>query len=300
MAPWFAAWILVWGVAPDAHLQRNPVYRELVCDGVPVSEDCRLRLPEPTMADGLSAAAVHDALAAIPGRFVPVDQLVRPSPVAPVVYRFRPMDAPGCAAPVYGFDFWMVAYGRLDVLFHDDALGRLFDVQDRRKANFYPVGQDVLHRRQITSAADADPSQGFYHAVVAMLDRVELSVTARTCESRTDDSLVLCAEVDPRFLPDGQFPNRWRPIVRGGDGSLQSGSPAPYPGGAIYLKITRLADPAGALFIECHLVFAEPDEWFGGANLLRSKLPLLIQSNCRDFRRGLARESQWVASGFGG
>ena len=32
-------------------------------------------------------------------------------------------------------------------------------------------------------------------------------------------------------------------------------------------------------------VFAEPTGWFEGANLLRSKLPLVVQNNVRNMRR---------------
>ena len=63
------------------------------------------------------------------------------------------------------------------------------------------------------------------------------------------------------------------------------GPPQPYGGAGMYLKITKLHEPAGALFVEQHIVFAEPTGWFDGANLLRSKLPLVVQSNVRDMRR---------------
>jgi hypothetical protein len=54
------------------------------------------------------------------------------------------------------------------------------------------------------------------------------------------------------------------------------------------VKITRLAEPAGSLFVEYHVAFAEPQGWFQGANLLRSKLPIAAQDSVRKFRRTLA------------
>ena len=56
-------------------------------------------------------------------------------------------------------------------------------------------------------------------------------------------------------------------------------------GAGMYFKITKLAAPEGALFIEQHVMFAEPAGWFGGANLLRSKLPIAVQDNVRTMRR---------------
>jgi hypothetical protein len=57
------------------------------------------------------------------------------------------------------------------------------------------------------------------------------------------------------------------------------------------MKVTRLAEPVGALFVEQHVVFAEPAGWFDGANLLRPKLPLVIQGKVRAMRR------EWTESG---
>jgi hypothetical protein len=51
------------------------------------------------------------------------------------------------------------------------------------------------------------------------------------------------------------------------------------------VKATRLAAPAGALFVEYHVVFLEPQGWFRGTNLLRSKLPIVAQDLVRKFRR---------------
>src|SRR5205814_1186239 len=92
-----------------------------------------------------------------------------------------------------------------------------------------------------------------------------------------------------RFGDDPEFPNRWRPISRDDDGKPVLGEAHPYGGAGAYIKITRLAEPAGALFVEYHLVFTEPKGWFGGANLLRSKVPILTQSEVRAFRRELGK-----------
>jgi len=58
------------------------------------------------------------------------------------------------------------------------------------------------------------------------------------------------------------------------------------------MKVTKLAEPAGALFVEQHLIFAEPVDWFDGANLLRSKLPLVVQDRVRSIRRQWAKGSR--------
>ena len=74
-------------------------------------------------------------------------------------------------------------------------------------------------------------------------------------------------------------------------GKTKLGPPTPYAGLGGYIKVTGLHEPAGALLVECHAVFDEPQGWFDGKNLLRSKLPLVVQENVRTFRRKLAKVS---------
>ena len=105
------------------------------------------------------------------------------------------------------------------------------------------------------------------------------------------ESVVAGIKLDERFNKDQEFSNTWSPIVRDAGGKLSVGAPSPYSGLGGYMKITQLREPAGALFVECHIVFAEPEAWFGGKNLLRSKLPLAVQDNVRSFRRKLADET---------
>ena len=54
-------------------------------------------------------------------------------------------------------------------------------------------------------------------------------------------------------------------------------------------ELKALAAPEEALFIECHLVFDEPQGWFNGANLIRSKVPVLVEDTVRKARRRLAK-----------
>jgi hypothetical protein len=88
---------------------------------------------------------------------------------------------------------------------------------------------------------------------------------------------------------DPEFPNQWRPVTREG-GTTGLGPATPWGGAGFYLKVTRLAEPAGALFVEQHVVFAEPAGWFGGANLLRPKLPLAVQDRVRAMRAEWAKK----------
>jgi hypothetical protein len=110
-------------------------------------------------------------------------------------------------------------------------------------------------------------------------------------QTRSAESIILAAAIDPRFADDKEFPNRWWPMTRDDAGHSQQGPPQPYRAAGWYYKATELHEPAGAIFIEYHILYDEPRGWFDGANLLCSKLPLLVQEGVRKFRRQLAQES---------
>ena len=67
------------------------------------------------------------------------------------------------------------------------------------------------------------------------------------------------------------------------------GPKRPYNGFAGYVKVTQLTVPdlKGALFVELHTAFAEPKDWFGGQNVIGSKMPIKAKENVESFRRAL-------------
>ena len=66
------------------------------------------------------------------------------------------------------------------------------------------------------------------------------------------------------------------------------GRPHPFAHAGGYAKITRLVVPADAVLVECHLVYEEPYGWFDGINLVKQKVPVMVQEKVRTFRRKLA------------
>jgi hypothetical protein len=285
--------MLVPAAEADEHLPVNPVYRQLIEKGVRVAEGDFVPLPAPTLRDAMDAKAEQVAIAAIPDRHVPVDQLLRKSVVAPIVFRFREVGGRGRKTPVQGVDVWFVVYGQLDSLTRKDFLEEAMrtkeaDAKQEGAKHKFLTAQE-LQARKIAPPSD-DKKERYVYAMFPLMEKVELSLTSRTYTARTARSLVYAADMDQRFAADREFANQWRPIERGEEGSPKLGSAVPYEGAACYVKITQLADPPDALLIEQHTVFVEPKDWFHGANLLRSKLPVLIQSEVRKFRRQLAKD----------
>ena len=123
------------------------------------------------------------------------------------------------------------------------------------------------------------------------MDRVRLSVTTHTVHSHNDQSTVFAGEIDQRFAADAAFPNQWRAVEITPQGG-KVGPPEPYQLSASYWKATQLSQPARAILIEYHSVFEQPVGWFGGRDLLRSKMPMAVQNEVRTFRRKLKKATE--------
>lgn len=183
-------------------------------------------------------------------------------------------------------DVWFVAHGPLKGIGSKDFLEKAL-ASGQKDSKVHILGEAELAKRNIKPAAEGSVEERYSHVVFSLLNQVELSVTSRTLLSRTPDSLLFASRLDPRFLGDPEFPNQWHPL-RG------AGPSQPYVGAGAYVKISRLdpksAGQEGALFVESHLVFLEPKDWFPqGANLLRSKIPALVQDQVRSFRKEVSK-----------
>ena len=273
-------------VSSGDHQLRNTLYRELREQGVSVSARGRAPLPAPTMGDGLDARAQEEVLTKLTRDDFPLDEFVRKSVVAPQITRFRDIVPSDPKEPAYGVDVWFVAYGDLETLAKQD-LHTLFG-SNRKEVVARILTDAELEARNRKREIGKDREERYVHVEYPMLDRVQIEMTTLSVATRTTDSILIASRLDPSFTKDPNFPNRWRAIDREGDqdaGKPVLGPPHPYECTAFYLKITRLHSPRGALFVEYHRVSTEPAEWFHGANLLRSKYPIVIQSEVRAFRR---------------
>jgi hypothetical protein len=118
-----------------------------------------------------------------------------------------------------------------------------------------------------------------------------VSATRYALLTRKPASVVLACKVDPRFEKDAEYPNGWRSIERDAAAQLVYGPKQPYSGAGFYVRITKLAKPAGAIFVEYHSAFWEPKGWFDGENLLRAKLPTIANHEVKQFRGKWAKAS---------
>jgi hypothetical protein len=294
MGKQWAVFVLVTIAIVPASLCRgeNPVYDELMRHGVPISAKEVVRLPPPTLADGLTAAQQRQAVEAITDGTHTWEDLTRRSVVAPFVFKIR-RDESEQGRFGRRVDLWFVAYGKMSTLLNGDWLERQFkttgnETDPDNGAVVKMLTESDLARHGIKAPQAADDVQ-FGFAELTLLDKVRLSVTTRGSRFQTRDSATSASLLDPRFANDPQYASCWRPVLRDGNNRRSLGNPEPYFGYGSYAKATRLIDPPGAVFIEYHAAFAEPEGWFNGNNYLCSKLPILAQMIVRQLRRELAK-----------
>lgn len=275
----------------------NPLFRELTMTGIRVGSQDALKLPLPTLADGADGPAQLAAIEKL-NPSLPLDELLRPSVVAPLVLKMESIAGADNRREAQRISLWFVAHGRLQTIRNEKLLRELADTAARTQstktfaAELTP--QELAKRNLILQRSD-ETLEWFVKFRGGLLDKVEVSGIANVMESGTTESSLVCAVLDPRFAADPELPNQWRPIRQSPDGELMVGAAVPYAGYGGYIKATALKTPASALLVECHAMFSEPLEWFGGANLLRSKLPLVVQDQVRTFRRKLAQAERTAA-----
>jgi hypothetical protein len=278
-------------LAPGAE---NPIMLQLTQQGLPTDLEGKtlVKIASPSMLDGLDAAAQRRVLEQVAGPNRRVEDLLHNAVVAPFVLKIDDVSAPAGAEPLRRVDVWYVAYGKLEQFFEEEFYENLVEVAQGEKKSRLPTAKgtlkdDDLKRRGLEVKATDDLKEQYSYGTFPLFDRVLVSSTRHIVVTKQPESVVVAAVIDPRFTQDAKHPNQWRSASVDPQGKVTIGSPKPYVTSGSYTKITRLKEPAGALFIEHRQLFAEPEGWFGGKNLLRSKLPLAVQDTVRKLRRQL-------------
>jgi hypothetical protein len=268
----------------------NALFNELTTTGVRMSSAAALVLPPPTMADNLSAAEQQQRITQIAEGKHSADSLTRNSVVAPFVLKIDTIPpASEQANAACRIDLWFVVHGALERISDDQFLRQQVESETNSKTDssspqLVALSASDLASRHIEPIAD----QRFFAGNLVLFDRVRVNLALQGLQTRTPQSVLVAMAIDPRFDHDNQYPNGWQKLTRDNAGKLQVGALQPYQAAGGYVKATRLSEPSGAIFIEYHMAFEEPRTWFDGANLLRSKLPLVCQDGVRSFRRRVA------------
>ncbi len=287
-----AVWLATIGEEPriEPGHAGNSVYLEVLDRGLK-ADGQTVKLPDPQLRDGQTADDQRKALRMVAGSDRRLEELIRNSVTAPYIIKVR--DVKTESGTIRAVDLWFVVYGEL---------GQVDAAKEAARSDGKEVeaGNMAVQTRLLKSAelgaAGIGPEREttgrtswYAHIHGRLLDRIELDATNQVVASQTDESIVIAARTDLAFDKAGPNANRWRPIGTSG-GRKDEGSLKPYIGGISYTKISRLASQPGALFVEMHAAFVEPQEWFQGAPILRSKFSIIAQDQIRTLRRELEKK----------
>jgi hypothetical protein len=282
-----AHFLAPWAIPCNA---ANPIYDALTGPGVKISAQATLQLPKPALADGLTPQQIRQTIETLLAGKYDWETFTRKSVVSPFFLKIS--EGAAESAPIIRkIDMYFIAYGSLDSLQGEDYLNRQLNLtgsndQSDSTGRVKLLKTADLQKRGIT--ASTKPGDPRWIAVSStLLGKVGISLTTQNIKIEGKDSLIIASVADPRFERDAEYPNSWRSLTIDDTGQRQSGPPQSYAGLGSYVKATQLAEPAGAIFIEYHVAFIEPEGWFHGTNLLRSKLPIVAQNMVRKFRRNL-------------
>ncbi|HVU87960.1 MAG TPA: hypothetical protein VHD36_11615 [Pirellulales bacterium] len=289
------AWLAAGSCCGPATALASETVEELIGRGVRLESGEIATLPAPQMPDGLSPDEQQAALRKAAGKY-PLDRFVRKSVVAPFSLEIGAVDDAAGRRRGQHVDFCFVAYGQLSTVIEEDLFGQLAGAQESGRADdadsmARALTSEELQSRGLKPVKNARREESYVRFDLPILNRVQLRGVGFAVREKRAHSVIAALVLDDHFRDDKQFPNSWSPLARDPQGKLTVEAAKPYSGLGGYMKMTELAEPAGALFVECHIAFDEPEAWFHGKNFLRSKLPLVVQDNVRTFRRKLSKDA---------
>lgn len=197
-----------------------------------------------------------------------------------------------------------VVHAGLDTLRDADLMGDLFGKpsdgdsdHDDETARESSEGEESFLSEELDpkelAALQIEPEEGVSYGWLEflLLKKVDLQGVIRSQRWEEENFVAISWELDDRFSDQNPahetYRNEWIRRDRGPNGELMLSDPKPYSGVAGYLVISTIAGLGNASLIEAEVVLHEPEGWFNGSSLLRSKLPLILQESARRFRRGL-------------
>lgn len=274
--------------APAVRAQaQNPELSALLQTGVAFPTGQMRRLRPPTLSDGMTAAAqlkaIQSVLAMKKGLPITYKAFFRKNINTPSVLLVDEDPQYDSGQPGHSINLWFVVYGELKTVADPKFLKNQFKPDNQGKMDTLKPAE--LQQRRVTPRNIPGGQEWFVHGKFQLLETqilVQVQGTVRAVQTTSADSTTLACQIDRRFDSDSTYPNDWRSVV----GGVVQNNPSLYYSCGGYAKVTKLAQPAGAIFVEYHLVYDEPYGWFNGADLLRSKLHgTLTDENVRSFRR---------------
>ncbi len=189
--------------------------------------------------------------------------------------------------------FAFVAHANVDTLRDNDVMKKLFATAGDESADEGTETDAISDEALAARGIEPDESVSYSQLQTVLLKKVALNGVMATERVDGPDHFAFARTLDERFsssdVDSDKLSNTWARIERDEVGKPVQTEPRPYAGAAGYLVVSRVPGDEEASLLEGEVLLHEPDGWFSGSNLLRSKLPLIIQEGARKLRRGLKK-----------
>jgi hypothetical protein len=300
-----------------ATADENTILKRLLDEGVTFPDGEKVKLPQPSLAEGLSADKQAEALEKIADRRHPLVEMQKKNKDA--IYQFilrrgTPNLSPPPAFDDARKDLWLeehfvgpnsarrvdlyfFVHGPLEIIGDKDFLQSQAG-GDQEGSSLHIFTAEELQARKLSAVKGDKFRSGYGGARFRLFDIVEVSGSGKFEQTTSKESMLLAVVMDEHFVKDALYPNEWHKLISLENGKLgPDADPRPYTACGAYIKATSLIAPAGVVLIEYHLVFDEPEGWFDGGNMLSNKMVNLTQNNIRKFRTSLQKRLESGGAG---
>lgn len=321
-AIWFAAILLSSILTPPSRSwgkegAKNAVYESLV-DPDP-ADPSPIRLGKARFHPGQSPQQQLDELNRAGRPKYDAEALLRPAVVAPHLFTLSREPRGQTDASTQHARVVFALRGDIETLAKDDFLNQLFVAsEDEEGAGSVAKGasdpQGTNDSRPLSDselkAAGIDPTQlrgdqgqpedgksnnkgGESYRLVRgeLFSKVRISGVVHGEWTTDQDSILLAMRFDNRFADQPALQGTWERLERDDSGAMKAVQRGDWAGGGAYIRLTRCHTEPEMVICEAELGWVEPKPWFGGANLIGSKLPPVIQSQVREIRRAAIRQA---------
>jgi hypothetical protein len=276
---------------PADTMQANTLFADLVSKGVAVTPQVTVQLPAPALADGLSADEQNKQMEKVSKK--DAQTFIINSSVNPTwsINAIRDSAGKQIGSEVH---FYFVALGDLKTISDAGLLTKLVEISDANRSlprEAKALSPEEHQARNLEETSRPGYEDWYYGLNIPVMNLIQLSGIGFAVRTRTDESILAAINYLPKFQDDPEYSSVWRKIVSKAGVPTVDDVKNPYEGLGGYLKATQLQGSNDRVFVECHLVFAQPEEWFGGKDPLTSKLGIGIRDNVRKFSRDLKRAS---------
>lgn len=273
--------------AEPATADRSDLAAILTEQGVEVADGVRAQLPSARIR--FDAENDDQSLRELAGA-VDWDRFVEDTITAPVTVIIEAVTA-GDIRLGHRVRTAFVLHATLETLQGEEAVQKMLGVED----GFKGATAERLEAAELSAVGiepDGSGREQLLFVEIPLLNRIKVRGVVRAVKLESPGGVQVAWEFDSRFADVPRWRTTWTKVEENELGDRIEGEPQPYKGcgGIVAVKKLETAGESSVdvLVVESRMVICEPEAWFQGSNLLRSKIPLTAQEGVRLLRRKVA------------